>query len=69
MMSHKTELAEIEFSYTTGQIDYDEYRRAVKGLWAKKEPPPRRQRECELEFNPEPGIAVRTTLKRGGMSR
>lgn len=68
-MSYKSELADIEFQYATGVINYEEYRRAVKHLWAKKEPPPRKQRECELEFNPEPGIAVRTTLHRGGMSR
>jgi hypothetical protein len=68
-MTHKEELAEIEWNYTTGAIDYDEYRRAVKALWAKKEPPPRRQQPCALEFNPEPGIAVRTKLVRGGMDR
>lgn len=68
-MTHKEELADIEWQYATGAIDYEEYRRSVKSLWAKKSPPPRKQPECALEFNPEPGIAVRTTLARGGMSR
>lgn len=68
-MTYKSEVAEIEFQYATGVINYEEYRRAVKEMWARREPPPRKQRECELEFNPEPGIAVRTTLARGRMSR
>lgn len=68
-MTHKEELAAIEWEFVTGAIGYDEYRVAVKNLWAKKSPPPRKQPECVLQFNPEPGIAVRSTLARGGMSR
>lgn len=68
-MTHKEELAEIEWQYTTGVIDYEEYRASVKSLWSKQQPSRPRQPLCALEFNPEPGIKVRTTLARGGMSR
>lgn len=68
-MTHNEELADIEWQYATGVIDYEEYRRSVKNLWAKKSPPPRKQPDCKLDFNPEPGIAVRATLARGGLSR
>lgn len=68
-MTRKEELARIEWDYATGQIDYEQYRSDIKALWAKKEPTSRSP-DCALEFNPEPGIAVRTTLTRGGgMSR
>lgn len=67
-MTHKEELADLEWQYATGAIGYEEYRNGVKNLWAKKSPPPRKQPECVLQFNPEPGIAARTTLARG-MSR
>jgi hypothetical protein len=63
-MTHKDELADIEWQYTTGAIDYEEYRRAIKGLWAKTTAPAQQQ-DCTLHFNPEPGIAVRTKLASG----
>lgn len=69
-MTMKRDLAEIEFQYTTGAIGYEEYRRGVKAVWANKaltsEP---KEQVCALEFNPEPGIAVRTKLARGGIGR
>lgn len=62
-------LADLEFQFTTGEIDYEEYRNGVKKLYAEKSNPSP-QPNCEVRLNPSPGIAASTTLTRsGGMDR
>ncbi|MBS0231855.1 MAG: hypothetical protein JSR99_00015 [Proteobacteria bacterium] len=59
-------LADIEWDYATGTMGYEDYRAAIRTLWAQKKQPQDKKEQCRLSYDPAPHIAVRTTLTSGG---
>ena len=65
-MTRRRDLAELEWKFAIGEMSYEDYREAMRGLWGKQPRAADPQVDCRLDFNPEKGVAVRTTLTRGG---